>query len=92
MGHSAVLFGHSLVIFGGRMSPAQPLGDVWVLDLLTHTWQCIACKGDPPAARYRHTAVALGSQAKVLVFPASLPVFWLAGWLAVVWLVRWLAP
>lgn len=85
MGHSAVLFGDCLVIFGGRRSPAQPLADVWALDLITHTWQCIACKGDLPTARYRHTAVALGSQAKVECF---LPVTcllagWLAGWLSV---------
>ena len=83
MGHSAVLFGDSLITFGGRMSPAQPLADVWALDLNTHTWQRIECKGAPPTARYRHTAVALGSQATVRVFPASLPVFWLVGWLAV---------
>ena len=83
MGHSAVLFGDSLITFGGRMSPAQPLADVWALDLNTHTWQRIECKGAPPTARYRHTAVALGSQATVRVFPASLPVFWLVGWLSV---------
>ena len=83
MGHSAVLLGNLLVIFGGRMSPAQPLADVWALDLPSHTWQCIACKGDPPAARYRHTAVAFGSQTMVLVFPASLPVSCLAVCLSV---------
>ena len=65
MGHSAVLFDDTLVIFGGRMSPAQPLGDVWALDLLTYTWKCIACKGAAPAARFRHTAVAFGSETRV---------------------------
>lgn len=64
MGHSAVLFGHTLVIFGGRLSPAQPLSDVWALDLLALTWRCIACKGDAPAARFRHTAVACTSPAQ----------------------------
>lgn len=73
MGHSAVLFRHTLVIFGGRLSPAQPLSDVWALDLLIYTWRCIACKGNAPAARFRHTAVAFTSQAQVC---------WLTFWLS----------
>ncbi len=61
MGHTAVLFDSTLVIFGGRISPAQPLNDVWALDIPTYTWRCIHCKGVAPSARFRHTAVAFGS-------------------------------
>ncbi|KAL0023672.1 hypothetical protein WJX77_012323 [Trebouxia sp. C0004] len=61
MGHTAVLFDSTLVIFGGRISPAQPLNDVWALDIPTCTWRCIPCKGVAPSARFRHTAVAFGS-------------------------------
>ena len=65
MGHSAVLFGEDLVIFGGRISPAQPLNDVWALHLPTCAWRSVQCKGSPPPARFRHTAVAYtdGAQA-----------------------------
>ena len=74
MGHSAVLFEHTLVIFGGRISPAQPLDDVWALDLASWSWRSIACKGGGPAARFRHTAVACGSRLKVSpALPLLLP-------------------
>ena len=65
MGHSAVLLCSTLIIFGGRISPAQPLNAVWALDLDTLTWRSVACKGPVPAARFRHTAAAVGSQLKV---------------------------
>ena len=65
MGHTAVLFDSTLVIFGGRISPAQPLNDVWALDIPICTWQCIHCKGVAPSARFRHTAVAFGSRLQV---------------------------
>lgn len=65
MGHSAVLLSNTLIIFGGRISPAQPLNAVWALDLDTFTWRSIACKDAAPAPRFRHTAVAFGSQLKV---------------------------
>lgn len=57
MGHSAVMFGEDLVIFGGRISPAQPLNDVWALHLPNRTWRSIQCKGSPPPPRFRHSAV-----------------------------------
>ena len=65
MGHTAVLFDSTLVIFGGRISPAQPLNDVWALDIPSCTWCCIHCKGVAPSARFRHTAVAFGSRLQV---------------------------
>jgi len=65
MSHTAVLFDSTLVVFGGRISPAQPLDDVWALDISTCTWRCIHCKGVAPSARFRHTAVAFGSRLQV---------------------------
>ncbi|DBA73560.1 TPA: hypothetical protein ACH3X2_009802 [Trebouxia sp. C0005] len=62
MGHTAVLYDSTLVVFGGRISPAQPLNDVWALDVPSCTWHCIHCKGIAPSARFRHTAVAFGSR------------------------------
>ena len=60
MGHSGVLLGARLVVFGGRDSPAQPLNDVWLLDTATWHWQQATCTGPGPSARFRHTAVATG--------------------------------
>ena len=65
MGHTAVLFDSTLVIFGGRISPAQPLNDIWALDIPSCTWHCIHCKGVAPSARFRHTAVTFGSGLQV---------------------------
>lgn len=62
MGHTAVLFDSTLVIFGGRITPAQPLNDIWALDIPSCTWHCIHCKGVAPSARFRHTAVTFGSR------------------------------
>lgn len=58
MGHSAVLVGDSLVIFGGRISPSQPLNDAWSLHLPTWTWKAVQCRGNAPQPRFRHTSVA----------------------------------
>ena len=65
MGHSAVLSGDALIIFGGRISPAQPLNDLWSLHLPTCTWRRIQCRGSPPPPRFRHTAVAFTNRLKV---------------------------
>ena len=65
MGHTALLCDSTLVIFGGRISPAQPLNDVWALDIPSCTRRCISCKGVAPSARFRHTTVAFGSRLQV---------------------------
>lgn len=68
MGHTAVLIDTTLVVFGGRDSPARALNDVWALDTDTWQWQHITCKGEGPAPRFRHTAVAIGSALQACQF------------------------
>ena len=55
------MLGDSMVVFGGRASPVQPLGDLWVLDLPSMAWTAAAmAHHEPqPCARFRHTAVAV---------------------------------
>lgn len=65
MGHTAVLIGTSLIIFGGRDSPACPLHDLWVLDTVKWQWQHAQCSTNGPQARFRHSAVATGHTLKV---------------------------
>lgn len=82
MGHTAVLISTSLIIFGGRDSPAHPLSDVWVLDTVKWQWLQASCKGDGPEARFRHTAVAAGSTVKVCTADS----FFSIARMSVVWL------
>ncbi|KAI0528912.1 hypothetical protein KFK09_001456 [Dendrobium nobile] len=66
--HTATLIGEDrLVIFGGSgEGEANYLNDVHVLDLSTMTWTWPEVKGDPPAPRDSHTAVAIGN--KLLIY------------------------
>ena len=65
MGHTAVQLGSSMIVFGGRDSPARPLSDVWLLDTATWHWQHVACTTSGPCARFRHAAVATGCDLQV---------------------------
>ncbi|KAG0494103.1 hypothetical protein HPP92_005097 [Vanilla planifolia] len=66
--HTTTLVGEDkLVVFGGSgEGEANYLNDVHVLDLKTMTWSSPELKGDPPAPRDSHTAVAIGS--KLLIY------------------------
>ncbi|XP_020572871.1 rab9 effector protein with kelch motifs-like isoform X2 [Phalaenopsis equestris] len=66
--HTATLVGEDrLVIFGGSgEGEANYLNDVHVLDLKTITWSSPEVKGDPPAPRDSHAAVAIGN--KLLIY------------------------
>ena len=59
-GHSAVLCGHRMVVFGGHFHKGngkfEYLKDVHVLNLETLRWRTKKCGGDVPKARYGHTA------------------------------------
>lgn len=37
-GHSAVVHGHNMVIFGGRDEDSDKLNDVWLFNLQNYTW------------------------------------------------------
>lgn len=59
-GHTAVLCGHRLVVFGGHFHKGEGkfeyLNDVNVLNLETLRWRSKKCEGDIPKARYGHSA------------------------------------
>eukprot|EP00937_MAST-01D_sp_MAST-1D-sp2_P000687 g687.t1 len=63
-GHTAVLANNQLVIFGGHRyggnNVFEYFNDVHVLDVETSTWHDVRCAGDPPAARYGHSATLIG--------------------------------
>nr|XP_019705971.1 uncharacterized protein LOC105045009 isoform X2 [Elaeis guineensis] len=62
--HTATLVGDDkLVIFGGSgEGEANYLNDVHILDLKSMTWTSPEVKGDRPAPRDSHTAVAVGNK------------------------------
>lgn len=55
--------GERLVLFGGRNDVASPLGDLWLFDLETETWEATDASG--PAPRFGH-AVAVDPEARAL--------------------------
>ncbi|KAL3666577.1 hypothetical protein V7S43_008204 [Phytophthora oleae] len=59
--HSAVVVGTRMIVFGGRASPAKPLGDLYALDLETKRWEKIAAQGVGPSPRWKHCSCAVGS-------------------------------
>lgn len=66
--HTATLVGdEKLVIFGGSgEGEGNYLNDLHVLDLRTMRWASPEVKGDTPAARDSHSAVAIGN--KLIVY------------------------
>lgn len=51
-GHTAVLHGHTMVVYGGRAlasiaRAADELGDVWGFDLLKERWSLLAPEPKP---------------------------------------------
>ncbi|PNH11727.1 tRNA wybutosine-synthesizing protein 2/3/4, partial [Tetrabaena socialis] len=72
MGHgAAALGGGHVVVVGGRTSPVDPLGDVWILDLGARAWIRVHADVDPVdtaggrvahavfPGRYRHSVVSV---------------------------------
>lgn len=55
--------GERLVLFGGRDAAASPLGDTWLFDLESETWEATAATG--PSPRFGH-AVAVDAEAGAL--------------------------
>ena len=54
-GHSAIVFGDSMVIFGGRDEEANKLNDIWVFNFTSYQWEEIHAY-DPPVPRSGHSA------------------------------------
>jgi tRNA wybutosine-synthesizing protein 3 len=58
MYHSAVAVGTRMIVFGGRASPAKPLGDLYAMDLDTKRWEKIVPEGVGPSPRWKHCSCA----------------------------------
>ncbi|KAG6975009.1 hypothetical protein JG687_00000041 [Phytophthora cactorum] len=58
MYHSAAVVGTRMVVFGGRASPAKPLGDLYAMDLKTKKWEKIVPQGVGPSPRWKHCSCA----------------------------------
>ncbi|EDV23827.1 uncharacterized protein TRIADDRAFT_57417 [Trichoplax adhaerens] len=56
--HSAVVIGHSMIIFGG-ISKRTSFNDVWILDLRTFTWQQLKIDGITPCPRGGHSQIVV---------------------------------
>ncbi|KAG1700315.1 hypothetical protein DVH05_012116 [Phytophthora capsici] len=61
MYHSAVIVGTRMIVFGGRASPAKPLGDLYAMDLETKRWEHVAAQGVGPSPRWKHSSCSVGS-------------------------------
>lgn len=61
VGHSTVVIGTSMYLFGGERS-AYFYADLWKFDLVKNTWKFLSASRDGPAARFGHSAVGLGSK------------------------------
>lgn len=62
-GHTAVCFGHRMVIFGGM--DVYPTGtsfnDMYQLDFMTHVWSAIILEGSIPRGRRLHSVADCGA-------------------------------
>lgn len=69
MYHSAVAVGSRMIVFGGRASPAKPLGDIYALDLESKQWEKLVPQGAGPSPRWKHCSCA-----GTIVFQSFIPV------------------
>ena len=60
-GHSMVVVGQKLFVFGG-MGGSTFYGDLYILDLTQLTWSCPDTAGPPPLARASHGVACVGSR------------------------------
>ena len=59
-GHSSVVYGDSMYVFGGRRKKIC-FNDLWRYSFLTGMWESITIRG-APSPRYRHSACVRGCQ------------------------------
>lgn len=69
-GQSVVLFGASLLMFGGEDTRRQSLNDLHILDLNTMTWDLIKTINMPPSPRFDHSAI-IHADRYLLIFGGS---------------------
>ncbi|XP_047737878.1 uncharacterized protein LOC108683196 [Hyalella azteca] len=56
-GHSAVLAGNKMIVYGGFQDLHGSTNEMWTFIVLQEVWQKVCCRGDLPPARHAHTAV-----------------------------------
>ncbi|KAI9282093.1 hypothetical protein BC943DRAFT_116844 [Umbelopsis sp. AD052] len=61
-GHTAVLWRHYIIIFGGCKETQDYCNDVHVFDVQKNTWISPEIRGDLPAARYLHSAAVYNNK------------------------------
>jgi len=59
-GHSAVVLGESMIVYGGNAEGQELLGDLWAFNFNTRSWNELQQNGGP-APGYDHSAVVIGS-------------------------------
>ena len=56
-GHSAILWGDTMVVFGGRDEDNRKLSDVWAFNMNSYVWEPFESEaGEPPIPRSGHSA------------------------------------
>lgn len=58
-GHTGVVIGSKLYIYGGRLSTIKDSNILYELNLLDLTWSVIKCLGDQPIGVDGHSAIVL---------------------------------
>lgn len=67
--HSAILWGHKMIVFGGT-NGYKKVNDLHILDLESKEWMRPECRGAPPSPRESHTATLVGDD-KMVIFGGS---------------------
>jgi len=66
--HSAVVYQHSMYIFGGMGANSEANNDLHKFDFERGLWSTIDARGDIPSARWGHTAVVNEDDGTMLLF------------------------
>ena len=59
-GHSAVVYGHCMIVYGGHDSSAEFMNDLWAFDFEEETWREVELDAKAPPRNF-HKAEMLGS-------------------------------
>ena len=58
-GHSSIIYGDNMVVFGGKDEDNDKLDDLWYFNFTNYNWTKVNVMG-PPIARSGHTACLYG--------------------------------
>lgn len=60
--HTAVRYGHYMIVYGGFDAHNEPLADTWAFDMINETWEQLKANGSPRAG---HSAAVVGNRMMV---------------------------